>query len=119
MRRDSARQELAGFTRDGSLRQALDGKLSAEAIDLITVVVDRYCSPRPGRRHRRADRPLSGLLGSAADRELCAACGHAACYHGPGGACEHSGCDCEQFSPPTGSPEPPIAARPAAGEAKR
>lgn len=49
----SRRQELRRFTTTGELRQALEGKLSADALDLIVDVVLRYCEPPPRRNYRR------------------------------------------------------------------
>lgn len=48
-RRLSRRQELGHFTGSGRLRQAVEGKLSREAIDLLIDVVERYCAPKPVR----------------------------------------------------------------------
>lgn len=42
----SRRQELGKFVHSGRLRQAVEGKLSRDAADLLIDIVARYCGPR-------------------------------------------------------------------------
>lgn len=54
MKRESRRQELAFFAESGRLRQAVEGKLSADATDLLVDLAIRYCEPRRDPRWKRA-----------------------------------------------------------------
>jgi len=42
----SRRQKLDAFVGNGNLRYALEGKLDADALELLIDIVARYCQPR-------------------------------------------------------------------------
>ncbi len=43
---ESPRRELGEYANSGNLRRDTEGRVSAEAADLLVTVVLRYCEPR-------------------------------------------------------------------------